>query len=108
MLQLFDVVTPEPCLGLEIQTMKGRCGALVVRLLNIDVGWQPRARLQVRSPAVEMQIVRVPGMGRICAIKPHDIEIPFLDPDSSSEQAFRRRVFRLNINHYTTHISQEL
>src|SRR5437868_14250 len=108
MLQLFDVVTPEPRLGFEIQTMKGGRSALVIRLLNIDVGWQPQAGLQIRAPAIEMQIVRIPGMGRVRTIKTHDIKISVLDPDSAREQAFRRQLFWLNINHYTTYLAQEL
>ena len=108
MFQPLHVIAPQAGLCLEHgDTLERRMFALRVGFLAVDVGRQPDTGLQVRPPAIEMQVVFVTGVLSVDTVEPDDVEIPILYPDAPCEQSLACFFTRANIYNNAANFAEE-
>src|ERR1700693_3194995 len=69
MLDVYLVIIPELCLGLEARLDEGGEVTLARSFLTVNLGGQPDPRLHVHAPAVKMEIGVVVRFVRVCAVE---------------------------------------
>src|ERR1019366_8514872 len=79
-----------------------------VRLFAGDISRQPLIVGLVQPPAVEVHVLAVLGMWRVCPIEAHNTILLVFGPNASNEHSLRLWLFRLHIDDQSSHIAQKL
>src|SRR5580693_6756185 len=81
---------------------------LCARLFDVDVRRQPHIGLQIKTPAVEVEVIRVIGMSGIGPVEADNIEVAVFHPDSAGKQPFRRFLSRLDVYNDAARFAKKL